>query len=162
MSPPLELMRIRAADVDHTLSMAASPVGGAFGSVRSHGRRIHQGWDILAPVGTPVKAIASGRIEGVRDHGDYGLQILLHLAGLQYHFHDLYAFYAHLSNVVVIEGWHVCEGEVMGFTGISGNAHGTGPHLHFEIRTAPWPGRGTHGRIDPGEILGYQYYACFA
>src|SRR5438270_10524926 len=98
MMPPLQLTKIRAADIDRTLSMTASPTGGAFGFVRSHGHKAHQGWDILAPVGTPTQAIAGGVVEGIRDAGDYGLQILLHLMDLRYHGGPLYAFYAHLSS----------------------------------------------------------------
>lgn len=37
----------------------------------------------------------------------------------------------------------------------------TSPHLHFEIRTVPWPGKGLLGRIDPGEILGHQILFLF-
>jgi murein DD-endopeptidase MepM/ murein hydrolase activator NlpD len=159
MRTPLLVMKLRAADIDDTLSMKTSPMGGSFGPVRSSGQKSHQGWDILADVGTPVFAIASGMIDGVQNWGDYGLQILLKFNRPIYSA-PLYAFYAHLSLASVARMKVISEGEILGYTGISGNAGGTSPHLHFEIRTEPWPGLGLAGRLDPGEILGYQYYSC--
>jgi murein DD-endopeptidase MepM/ murein hydrolase activator NlpD len=59
-------MRIRTADVEQTLrapgvtsrlSVAARPLGGDFGVVRSHNHKNHQGWDLYAAVGTPIYAI---------------------------------------------------------------------------------------------------------
>lgn len=159
MITPLVDMKLRAADIDNTLNTSSSPVGGSFGPVRSFGQKNHQGWDLLAPVGTPIFAIGSGMIEGVKNWGDYGLQILLRFNRPIYSA-PLYAFYAHLSLAGVGKMKMVSEGEMLGLTGISGNAGGTSPHLHFEIRTIPWPGLGLVGRIDPGDILGYQYYSC--
>jgi murein DD-endopeptidase MepM/ murein hydrolase activator NlpD len=160
MKLPILQMKLRSADIDATLSMTTSPVGGSFGHVRSCGLKVHQGWDILAPVGTKAFAIDDGTIVGIRNQGDYGLQVLLALSRLKFRSQKLYAFYAHLSHCLVSTMKDAREGEVVGLTGISGNAGGTSPHLHFEIRTDPWPGKGLGGRIDPGEILGYQYYAC--
>jgi murein DD-endopeptidase MepM/ murein hydrolase activator NlpD len=75
----------------------------------------------------------------------------------------LYAFYGHLKWIhpalkQVKQCVAIPEGSPVGATGVSGNATNTPPHLHFEIRTTPCPGRGLAGRIDPGEILGYDYY----
>ncbi len=161
MKNPLVSMKLRAADIDSTLSMVASPVGGSFGrGVRSSGQRSHQGWDLLAPIGTPVFAVAPGSVVGVRNQGDYGLQVLIQFSSSKFPRQDLYAFYAHLSRADVKFGDEVFEGMTIGATGQTGNAGGTTPHLHFEIRTQAWPGTGLGGRIDPGEILGYQYYSC--
>jgi murein DD-endopeptidase MepM/ murein hydrolase activator NlpD len=63
----------------------------------------------------------------------------------------LYALYAHLSRVVI--------GQVIGSTGISGNAVGEPPHLHFEILLK---NELTHQtpRVDPGDVLGYGLSQC--
>ena len=46
--------------------------------------------------------------------------------------------YAHLSEILVVEGQAVTSDEILGLSGESGNA--TGPHLHFEIRGPRPPG----------------------
>jgi len=71
---------------------------------------------------------------------------------------QLWAFYAHLSLIYVQAGKAVLEGEVIALTGNSGNATNVPPHLHFEIRTKPRAAKGLTGRIDPGEVLGYDHY----
>ena len=67
MRPPLNIMRIRHDHPKHT-----------FGMVRHGGRRPHQGWDLTAPVGTPVYAITDGVIkETTANVGYYGRQVIL-------------------------------------------------------------------------------------
>jgi hypothetical protein len=170
-------MRIRTADVEQSLrapgvtsklSVAASPLGGDFGTVRSHNRKNHQGWDLYAAVWTPTYAISPGTVVFVAYHGDYGQQLCLRLQGREIEplarrlgAAHLYAFYGHLLSVFVDNGCEVKEGYRLGLTGNSGNAHNTPPHLHFEIRRHAHLGKGLHGRINPGEVLGFQYYQCF-
>ena len=175
MKPPLDIIRIRTGDVDELpstpgtakLSMVASPLGGTFGLVRSSGTKVHQGWDLYAVPGTPFYAITEGVVEYTANQGDYGLQLCLRLndaAVKEYarnRFIDqLYAFYGHLMFTFKQAGALVAEGEQLGFTGNSGNAANTPPHLHFEIRTTPHPGLGLAGRISPEELFGQQYYQC--
>ena len=148
MRTPLNTMRIRRQIPNHT-----------FGMVRNNGTQAHQGWDLSAAVGTPVYAVTSGMIREVRQEGAYGLQISLEFTnGAQ----TLYAFYAHLSSVACADGQHVAEGELLGYSGKTGNASGlpaADDHLHFEIRTQLHPPLGLAGRMDPGALLGYQYYS---
>jgi murein DD-endopeptidase MepM/ murein hydrolase activator NlpD len=94
------------------------------------GERRHEAIDILAPLGTPVVAVESGRIAKlfVSDRG--GLTI--------YHFDPLrrYAYYyAHLSSYAegLHEGQEIARGQVIGHVGVSGNAPADTPHLHFAI-----------------------------
>lgn len=151
MRNPLDTMRIRGGVINN-----------AFGRVRRNrdgSTRPHQGWDLFAPTGTTIYAVADGRVEFVQttDTGDYGKQICIS-------FQDpnseeprtLYAFYAHLSQVDKLAGT-VDEGDVLGKTGTTGNARGMiggNQHLHFEIRTVLRPGRGLVGRLDPAELFG--------
>lgn len=158
MRGPLDTMRIRRCSLSH-----------GFGMVRTDAKgnaKPHQGWDLSAPEGTPVYAITRGIVRGVvRDEkrgGDYGCQLLLEF---EHHGQVHFAFYAHLSAVLVENGKGVAEGQVIGFTGRTGNARKlkarADEHLHFELRN--WiekPGKGLAGRIDPGEILGYAVYSC--
>jgi murein DD-endopeptidase MepM/ murein hydrolase activator NlpD len=109
----------------------------SFGAPRSGGRA-HQGVDMMAAMGTPTVAPASGRVDQ-RGATTGGLSWWLYGDnGDEY-------FGTHLSgdaNEGV--GW-VAAGTVIGYVGDSGNAGGT-PHLHFEIHRRrsgdqPVPGR---------------------
>lgn len=131
-----------------------------FGMVRNAGHRAHQGWDLMAVVGTPVYAISDGTIVDTGFSGDYGNYVILEF---NYYEKKYFAFYAHLSQISKQKGDCVIAGEVIGNTGKTGNAaklNSSEDHLHFEIRTSKNLGKGLTGRIDPGELLGYQYYAC--
>ena len=125
----------------------------------------HQGWDLAAPVGTEIFAIADGVITRVvhQDNGGYGRSVTLAFQGEGKGLVSvaMFAFYAHLSVVLVGVNAVVKRGDVLGRTGVSGNAGGTPPHLHFEIRTASHVGGGLSDRVDPGEVLGYDAYTCW-
>lgn len=174
---PLRHMQIRTAVADsrvkdptvkYRLNLAGSSLGGSFGKgVRSFGATNHQGWDLYAELWTPVMAIGSGLVADVGTTPVYGQQVLLRLSDSDASKYSrlfapqgLFAFYAHLNLIVVKKLQKVTEGEVIAYSGNSGNAHDWPPHLHFEIRTNPSNALGLGGKIDPGEVLGYQYYSC--
>lgn len=167
MRMPLDEIRLRAADIDSTLSWKSSPIGGSFGHVRSSGHKPHQGWDLIAKPGTPAYAICDGLVEYSHQEtsGDSGMCLVVRLTDpkvIQKRPSGLWAFYAHLSRILVHRKEKISEGQILAFTGITGNARGTEPHLHFEIRLVPMLGKGLTGRVDPGEVLGYEAYSCRA
>ncbi len=88
----------------------------------------HNGIDYALPMGTPVLAAADGIVEkaGV-DNTGYGNVIIIR------HLWTDGTVYAHLRNWSVQVGQKVKAGEVIGYSGNTGNS--TGPHLHFEYRT---------------------------
>lgn len=99
-----------------------------WGDARSDGRS-HEGIDIMAPSGTPVLAVADGRIVKFFDSVRGGVTI--------YQFDRTERFvyyYAHLNARAagLVEGDQVRQGQVIGYVGTSGNA--PVPHLHFEIQ----------------------------
>jgi len=99
--------------------------------------RMHQGIDIGAATGTPIRAAAAGRVIYCGWEEGYGNLIVLDNGG------DLATAYAHQSALAVSCGQDVSQGEVIGYVGCTG--HCTGPHLHFEVRVNGNP-------VDP---LGY-------
>ena len=84
------------------------------------------GVGIAAPVGTPVKAVESGKVRLVGQFGTYGLTIVLE------HGNGYYSVYSHLESAEVKLGASVDKGRVIGTVG--GQNSDYGPHLHFEIR----------------------------
>lgn len=86
---------------------------------------IHRGVDIAVPVGTPVHAMAAGRVRFAGTMAGYGKVVWLDHGG------SVMSVYAHLSVIRVQAGQHVDGGETIGLSGMSGDA--TGPNLHFEI-----------------------------
>jgi murein DD-endopeptidase MepM/ murein hydrolase activator NlpD len=90
--------------------------------------RQHTGIDYGAPTGTPVSAIADGRVVMARRNGGYGNFVQLQHAG------GLVSCYGHLSRYGpgIRAGRSVRQGQTVGYVGMTGLA--TGPHLHFEVR----------------------------
>jgi len=86
----------------------------------------HDGLDIAAPEGAPVKAAAAGLVSFAGERGGYGnLVVLTHADGKR-------TYYGHLSSMSVTAGQKVNEGQTIGAVGNTGRS--TGPHLHFEVR----------------------------
>ena len=100
------------------------PIGSPFGP---RGNRFHAGIDIVAPITTPVRAAADGRVSfaGWAAGGWGKLVIVDHAQGAR-------SLYAHLSAVGVKVGQLVVTGSRIGRIGATGDA--SGPHLHFEVR----------------------------
>lgn len=91
----------------------------------------HKGIDIGVGVGTPVYAAESGRvaytaIDGGDIHRGYGKFLEIN------HGNGLSSLYAHLSKWVVSSGQQVTKGQLIAYSGNTGNT--TGAHLHFETR----------------------------
>lgn len=100
----------------------------------------HKGIDYACPIGTPILASEAGKVifAGWDKTGYGNLVMILHPDGLA-------SLYAHLSTISVTVGQEVNQGQIIGYSGSTGNS--TGAHLHFEIR-------GKDGKaIDPAPLL---------
>lgn len=112
---------------------AIAPVRGIFTSgfgTRSdpltHGRGSHQGVDIAAAPGQPVRASADGIVMVAAEQGGFGKAVFLA------HGYGLTTRYGHLSAITVRPGQRVHRGDVVGRVGSTGRS--TGYHLHYEVR----------------------------
>ena len=109
------------------------PVDGTL--VYTFGKDHWKGIGISAPAGTPVKAVADGKVRFVQPLGTYGLSVFIdHGAGN-------YTIYGSLKTAAVKEGQSVTAGDVIGQTGVSDPD--LPAHLHFEVRT------GGRDAVDP-------------
>jgi murein DD-endopeptidase MepM/ murein hydrolase activator NlpD len=93
----------------------------------------HQGNDIFAPSGTPIRAAFNGLAEE-GSGGLGGLSVKVYADA-----NADYVYNAHLSRFAGVSGEHVIKGQIIGFVGQTGNAAGTPPHDHFEYH----PGGGS-------------------
>jgi septal ring factor EnvC (AmiA/AmiB activator) len=87
----------------------------------------NNGMDIAAPIGSPVRSVAKGRVDYTsEDYGAYGQMIIVN------HGDSYYTLYGHLSGISVSVGQEVTAGQVIAHSGDTGSLKG--PILHFEIR----------------------------
>ncbi|HOQ07886.1 MAG TPA: peptidoglycan DD-metalloendopeptidase family protein [Clostridiales bacterium] len=101
-------------------------------------KSFHNGLDIAADAGTPIKASASGKVI----YADYtyatGRTVKID------HGNGFVTVYGHCSRILVEPGQQVKKGDVIAKVGSTGRS--TGPHCHFEVHLY-----GT--AIDPMEYL---------
>jgi len=101
------------------------PITSPFGWRILYGRRdFHDGIDIAVPMRTPVHAAMSGQVITAGWDGPYGIAVQIR-AG------DMVTMYAHNSSLLVSLGQSVRTGQVISYSGMTGNA--TGPHVHFGV-----------------------------
>lgn len=107
-------------------------------------RKYHGAVDFGVSVGTPVYAAADGIVVTSTWGGSdsYGYYIKIK------HYNGLYTLYAHGSSLVAKVGQEVKQGQLIMYSGNTGNS--TGPHLHFEVRVAPG---GYNNRVNPLNYL---------
>ena len=109
-----------------------SRISSTFSHVRIHPilkiKRPHRGVDFAARTGTPVRAVAEGRIAYAGwKRGGYGKFIEIQ------HGSVLKTYYAHLRGFArgIRKGTKIKKGQVIGYVGCTGRC--TGSHLHFEL-----------------------------
>lgn len=112
-------------------------VTSSFSNSRKHPlygfHRAHTGVDLGAPTGTRVKVTGDGVVTFAGRRGGYGnLVIVRHGNGYETYYAHLNAFAAGIR-----PGRAVSQGEIIAYVGSTGAA--TGPHLHYEVRTAGRP-----------------------
>ncbi|MCK6424649.1 MAG: M23 family metallopeptidase [Burkholderiaceae bacterium] len=106
------------------------------------GPRLHLAIDIMAPRGTPVRAVEDGRVLRMNANRAGGITLYQADPSGRYIY-----YYAHLDRYApgLAVGQTLARGDPIGTVGSSGNAPASAPHLHFAIyRVDPggwrWPG----------------------
>ena len=131
----------QAAIVAHIPSIdpvAGAPIVGCFCYRTYPDVEFHEGVDLGADWGEPVRAAAAGVVTAASYNGGYGLMVDID------HENGYATWYAHLSSTEVRIGEHVLKGQVIGRVGMTGFA--TGPHVHYQVMHDGTP-------IDPTPFL---------
>ncbi len=103
--------------------------------------RRHEGIDIFAKRGTPVRASTEGIVLTREVNPLGGNSVWLYGPGGQRH------YYAHLDEYAgAVPGERVAPGALLGYVGNTGNAKTTPPHLHYGVY-------GLSGAINPYPLL---------
>ena len=90
------------------------------------GGQAHTGVDIAVPLNTPVVATADGVVKQTGTDRIYGSFVILsHAEGIE-------TMYAHNGPILVERGERVARGDVVAYSGNSGQS--SAPHLHYEVR----------------------------
>ena len=111
--------------------------------------RQHLGVDYAAPAGTPVRAVADGRVKRIAMVGGFGNQVILSHRG------QLESWYSHLQGFAagLREGQIIEQGTVIGYVGSTGLA--TGPHLDLRFKQG-------NNFIDPSKLINKRAIAVHA
>lgn len=132
----------------------------AYGSAGYAG---HTGVDFACPSGERVVAAESGYVitsTDITSHSNchcsytgggyhsYGRYIVIMHDKKDAAGNYVYTLYAHNSSRVVSKGDYVKKGQLIAYSGTTGNS--TGPHCHFEVRT---PSAGYDDCVDPTRYL---------
>ena len=138
------LTPIKGAPVTSLFGMRFHPI--------LHITRLHGGIDFGAPVGSPVRAVADGKIEFTGPKAGFGNQVKIQHKGFE-------TSVNHLSEIPesIKPGVSVTQGQIVALSGNTGLS--TGPHLHFEfyldgVAVDPMPHLGTEVAGPAGAVGG--------
>jgi len=141
---PAEPDQVLAMPVD---GVRVAQIADTWGAPRGGGRR-HEGQDVFAPRGTPIRSATHGIVFEISDRftGGRGVMVL-GAGGVRY-------FYTHFDAYAegLREGMSVTPDTILGYVGTDGNAGGTPPHLHFGAYAFD-PETCRHRAFDPLPLL---------
>lgn len=121
-------------------------ISGVFGSQRILNKvpkRPHYGLDIAAPIGTPIKAPAGGKVKGVFKDMFFTGNTLIVDHGL-----GIVSIFAHLNDFNVKKNDKIQKGQVIATVGKTGRA--SGPHLHWGVYLKNKP-------VDPEILVKFKF-----
>jgi len=92
----------------------------------SRQRKMHEGMDVAASIGTLIRAPADGLVVHAGQESGYGRLVMID------HGYGITTRYGHCSEILVMVGQRIHRGDPLATVGSTGSA--TGPHLHYEVR----------------------------
>ncbi len=109
------------------------------------GFKAHPGIDFAVPLNTKVVSASWGEVCEIGwSKKGWGIYIKVK--------HEkVVSLYAHLNTIKVVRGCYVTQGQLLGYSGNTGNS--SGPHLHFGIYDSKKQDNGYKGYIDPLPFL---------
>jgi len=118
---------------------------------------LHNGVDIGAKEGAPVRAAASGRVRHATHAWQQGFSGYGRVVVLEHPIDRVWTLYAHLGDVLVVPDQEVQAGDQIGTVGrsqflASDHSSMLAPgkqHLHFEVASRPYPMPNDEPRLDP-------------
>lgn len=146
VSLPFKMAMLAAREPEAKILMPVSGVkvkniSNTWHAPRGQERR-HEGQDIFAKRGTPVRSATEGYVVRIGESNLGGKVVFVTGAGGRFY------YYAHLDRYAdnLKVGYYVTPETVIGFVGNTGNAKTTPPHLHFGVYTSG-------GAINPLPLL---------
>jgi murein DD-endopeptidase MepM/ murein hydrolase activator NlpD len=150
-SPPLQIPPVAGAPTPtpgarRQVITDCAPAGRpAAGGLTQRFHRYHLAIDIGVSIGTPVRATHSGQVVFADWNSiGYGYLVILQSGGF-------ITYYAHNSSLVVEAGDMVSKGDLLAYSGSTGNS--SGPHIHYETRINDIP-------VDPLTFANRGYGTC--
>lgn len=124
----LEGVAVKNLPLPVLVGVELSGITSNFGDIRSGGRK-HEGLDIMAPTGSPIVSPTEAVVLKVGYGASAGYYVYTANPG-----GEVFA-YMHLKDASPLKaGDELEEGDLIGYVGSTGNAKGSSPHLHFEVR----------------------------
>lgn len=112
-------------DFQYPINAAITSPFGAVRFLNGTTETRHTGWDMTATTGTPVAAMAAGKVAFAAPLDIRGNYVLID------HGYGLFSGYAHLSVINVVRGQEITKGQIIAMSGNQGRS--SGPHMHWEI-----------------------------
>lgn len=122
-----------------------------YNASRNNASGHHNGVDISADPWTPIYAPIGGKVSRAERNGDpngYGTVINLDVDAGEIK----QLRFGHLIELAVEQGAEVVAGQLLGYTGFSGNADASAPHLHFEALKVRDSYKAIGNTVDPTNI----------
>jgi len=122
--------RLKMRRLELPVEVARDRLRDSFDERRGGGIRRHDAIDIMAPKGTPVRAVEDAHVAKLFKSIAGGLTVYLFDEAETFAY-----YYAHLDRYAagLRDGQDVRRGDVIGYVGSTGNASEDAPHLHFAI-----------------------------